>query len=343
MAFSNLSNVGIFSNIKIAVVNNEAYRKNVSFMAAISTVSSSNTKDQLFDVTYATQEEAEYLLEENEIAGYIYFNPELHLVVKSSGINQTIIKSFLDDYQQTYATVMHFVTENQEGLEDISFGERNDYIQEVPIGKTEPNTIVIYFYTLIAMACLFGSFWGLNEVTSIQADLSPQGARVSVAPTHKLTLFLSSVSAAVTIQFGIILILLGYLKFILNIDFGDQIPYILLTCLVGTLAGVTFGSMIAAVFKKNEGLKVAILIIFTNLMSFLAGMMYDKMKYIIHQNVPILGYLNPVNLISDAFYALYYYNTYDPFYRNIFLLLGFSSVFSFITYTILRRQKYGSL
>ena len=345
MAFSNLSSAETFSEIKIAVVKNVEYKESEAFVQAIKSVSSSEDVD-LFDVKYTTEKKAKKLLEDSKVEGYVYFDDKINLVVKESGINQTIIKSFIDDFKQTTSTMETIISKNPESIQNgllDSIANRNDYLKEVAISSSEPNTVVNYFYTLIAMACLYGSFLGVKEVTALQADLSPQGARVNMAPTHKLKVFTASMFAATTVQFAIILVLLMYLNFILKIDFGNQLGYIILTSLVGTITGVTFGTLVASVVKKGEGLKIAILVVFTNVMCFLAGMMYDKMKYIVNTKAPILGYLNPVNLIADSFYSLYYYNTHTQFFTNVTLLCSLSVVFTIITYLAVRREKYASL
>ena len=349
MAFSNLSSIENFSKIKIGIVDNEEYKENSAFIKAIEAVSSYNDAAEdgkLFDVNYISIEEAEDLLKDNKVEGYIYFDDGMKLVVKGTGINQTIIKAFLDDFKQTTSTMLTIISTDPTVAQDkllASITNKIDYLKEAPLGKADPNNVVIYFYSLIAMACLYGSFWGLKEVAAIQANQSPQGARISMVPTHKMKLFLASMLAATTIQLCIIFILLGYLAFVLKVSFGNQLGYIMLTCAVGTVTGVTFGSCIASVIKKGEGIKIGILIAFTNIMAFLSGMMYDKMKYIVSTKAPILAYINPANLIADSFYSLYYYNTYTKFFTDIALLCAFSGVFSIITYLVLRRQKYGSL
>lgn len=349
MAFSNLSNLENFSRIKIGIVENDEYNKNTDFIKAIDSVSKTDNSSgniNLFSVKYTSKEECDNLLSNGKIEGYIYFDNAITLIVKESGINQTIIKSFLDDFKQTSSTVATIININpvaaQNGLYD-SISKRTNYLKEVSASKSAPDTTVIYFYTLIAMACLYGSFWGLKEVTAIQANQSPQGARVNMAPMHKLKVFISSMLAATTIQLVEILILLGYLIMILKINFGNQLGYIALTIVVGTITGVTFGTFVASIIKKGEGIKIGILIGLTMMMSFLAGMMYDKIKYIVSTNVPILGYLNPVNLIADCFYSLYYYNNKTQFFTDIALLCCFTLIFSIATYFVLRRQKYASL
>jgi len=164
-----------------------------------------------------------------------------------------------------------------------------------------------------------------------------------MAPTHKLKLFIASMFAATTVQLVELFVLLGYLTLILKINFGNQLGYIALTCLVGTITGVTFGTFIAAIVKKGEGVKVGILISVSMVMTFAAGMMQDKVKYYISAKFPILANLNPASLITDCFYSLYYYNTHTKFFTDIAILCGFSVVFILFTYLVLRRQKYASL
>jgi len=350
MAFSNISKAENFTEIKIAIVEGEEYKQNVAFIKMMEEVSrpvegEDSEGMKLFDVNYSSMEEAAVLLKDNKISGYIYFDSGIKLVVKRTGINETIIKSFLDDFQQTSSTMVTLINHDYTLANQLlnSVAKRQNFLKEVPIGKANPDSVVIYFYSLIGMACLYGSFWGMKEVTSIQANQSPQGARISMVPAHKMKLFISSLLAATTVQIGVIFALLGYLTFVLKISFGNQLGYIILTCMVGTITGVSFGTFISAIIKKGEGIKVGILIVFSNLMGFLSGMMYDKIKYIISSRIPILAYLNPLNLITDSLYTLYYYNTYSRFFTNIALLCAFTVAFSLITYLVLRRQKYGSL
>jgi ABC-2 type transport system permease protein len=225
----------------------------------------------------------------------------------------------------------------------MEFSSGKSYFKEVAPGRTaNPNPMVIYYYALMGMAALFGGFWGVKEITDIQADLSPQGARFNMAPVHKLKAFGSSFTAAIAVQFAAMLLLLAYLTLVLKIDFGGQLPFVLLTCLIGSITGVTYGAMISAV-GKNENIKMAILIGSSMAFSFLAGLMAPDIRYTVTHAVPFLQYLNPAYLISDAFYSLYYYTTYTKFFLSIGLLAGYSVLFYLVVYFITRRQKYASL
>lgn len=340
LAFSNLSSSDNFLKVNVAVVQNQALDQNPAFTEAI------DGADDLFVVQYTTKAAAEALLNDNQIDGYIFFDSKLNLVVNQSGLNQTIIREFLDDFVQSSATIVTIITTNPTALDSgilAGVSSRTEYLTAVSASQSNPDPVVNYFYALIAMTCLYGGFLGVKEVVAIQADLSAVGARINLAPTNKLTVFLSSMLAATTVQLLELLILLAFLIGVLGINFGDQLGYIALTCLAGSLTGVTFGACIGSIIKKGEGLKIGILIGSTMIMSFLAGMMSADIKYLVMTRVPILGYLNPASLITDSFYALYYYNTHTQFFTNILLLCGFTLLFSTVTYLVLRRQKYASL
>lgn len=345
LSLSNLSSAEDFSAVNIAIVKDKEY-DNKEFIDVVNSVSVGESDDPLFNIKYTSEVKAKDLLDNNKIDGYLYLDKDIDIVVKDSGINQTIIKSFVDEYKQTESTIKRIIKENPMAMQSIGVDnlfKKTDYIKEVAISKTSINESINYFYTLIAMACLYGGFLGLKEISQIQANQSPQGARVSVAPTHKLKVFMSSMIAATTVQLFDIGVLMAYISFVLKVSFSNQIGCILLACVVGTIAGVSFGTCLGVALKKSEGVKVGILVGATMSMSFLSGMMYDKMKYIVNSKMSILSYINPVNLIADSFYSLYYYDTTTKYFINIGLLCILSIVCSGITYLVLRRQKYASL
>jgi ABC-2 type transport system permease protein len=346
MAIPDVVNLEKFEPIDIAVINNVEYQNNIAFNSALSSVSSKeSSSDLMFNTKIVNEEEAKELLKNNKISGYIILNDGPKIVVKESGFKQTILKQFINEYLQVTSQYHNILESNPASIQNFisELGSSESYIKEVSSNNDAPNSSVSYYYALIAMTCLYGAMHGMKEVLSVQANQSPQGARVSLAPTNKLKVFASSILAATVIQILIILILLTYLRFALNLDFGNQIGYIILTAVCGSLVGVSFGAMVGSIIKGKEGLKISIIVSFTMLFSFLSGMMWLDIKYIIANKVPILSYINPANVISDAFYALYYYDTYTRFFTNIGVLCVFSIIFYLITFFIMRRQKYASI
>jgi len=346
MAIPDVGNLEKFEPIDIAVVSNIEYQESDVFKSALSSVSDkASDSDLMFNVKVTTLEEANELLINNKIKGYILMDNGPKVIVKESGFSQTILKGFISNYLQITSQYGNILEANPVAVQNFmsEIADNKSYIKEVSSASASPNNSLVYYYALIAMTCLYGGMLGTKEVINIQANQSAQGARVSLAPTNKLKVFASSILAATVIQILIILFLLVFLKFALNIDFGNQLAYVLLTVVAGSFVGVSFGAMIGSVIIGRETLKSGILISVTMLCSFLSGMMWLDMKYIVTNKFPIMAYINPANVISDAFYALYYYDTYTRFFTNIGLLFGFSIIFYLITYFTMRRQKYASI
>jgi len=342
-AFSNLNSAEAFSAIDIAVVDNEQYRKDENFKAALEKASTGN--DRLFNVSVVSGEKADEMLMNSEIDGYIIVDWPIRLVVSKSGMKQTIIKTFIDNYMHTFSAVSTLMSETPDKIQNLAYilNNRINYVREVSGTTSEPNNILLYFYSLIAMTCFYGGFWGMREVSDIQADISAVAAIVNTAPVHKLKTFLYNSFASVIIHLSEMFIMLAYLVFVLDIDFGQKSFYVLLTVFIGSLAGFYFGAFISAIVRKQEGLKVGIMVSVTMICTFFAGMMNQDIKYIISRKAPLLAYLNPISLLTDAFYALYYYDTLTRFFSNIAVLAVFTAAFCTGTYLIIRRQKYASL
>ena len=348
-----------FEPVKVAVVDSPAYQNEVFLKEMLGALSAPGD-GQVLDLTIADETEAQRLLSEGEVVGVITVGEDglgspvggegarsgsVRLTVAQSGLNQSILKAILDDYLHSYATVYSIVSQNPTALGGLieRLYSRSSYTRQVSYSEAVPKPMLSAFYALVAMACMYTSFWGMRNTIDVQADLSYQGARRSVAPTHKLAVVLCDFAAALLISLGEILVLLAYLVFALKVNFGDQTGFVVLTCLVGCVAGVSFGTFVGTLFRRSVGAKIGALIGATMAMSFLAGLMVVDMKHWVARNAPVLTYINPAALISDAFYSLYVYDNHNRFFLNIGLLLAISTAFCFVSYLQLRRERYASL
>lgn len=342
MSLRNIGSSESFHPIPIAVVNDATYQNDASFRVALE--SASVGENQVFALTETTKENAAKLLADGKIEGYLTAREQIGMTVNKSDLDQSIIQLFLDSYLQTSSAAGSILKTNPSAYEKMAAAlkTQTDYLVNQPVGSAAPDNTFSYFYALIAMTCLYGSFWGIDEVTNIQADQSDRAARINLVPVHKLKIFLSSLSAAFVINFAEILILLAFLRYGLQVDFGSKTGFVILTAFVGCLTGLSLGAVISA-FVKTEGLKIGVSLAVTMVGSVLAGMMYQGIKYFVQQHAPLVGYLNPVNLLTDAFYSLYYYSGYERYWLNIGLLCAFTAMFCIVTYLVIRRRKYASL
>ena len=323
LAFSDIQNDEKLKVIDVAVIKNEQYDNNQTLKTVLESVSKDDD-NKLFNIKYVDESEAKQLLENGDIDGYILPAEKTSVIVKENGINQTVIKYVIEQTYQYESVATKIYEYNPESLKkaaiDIFFKE-NQYFNDS--SSKNMNMMEVEFYTLIGMACLYGGFLGLMVVDETSANLSTKGARTSIAPVHKMKVLLISLLVSFIIQYIEILILIGYLYCILGVSFGGNIGYVCLLSLFGCLAGTSLGLLVGV--------------------SFFAGMMGVYMKYVIQNNAPILAKINPVNMITDGFYSLYYYDTMTRYYNNIISLAIFSAIMIIISYIFIRRQKYDSI
>ena len=233
------------------------------------------------------------------------------------------------DYEKIYENIIENVQNQEVKLKNIS--------------NSNLSYTMIEFYTLIAMACLYGGTLGMTSINQNLANMSNKGKRVAVSPVSKLKVVCSSVLASYIAALIGLLLLFIYTIFVLKVEYGNNFPLIVLLAMTGSLAGLSMGMAIGTTLRTNENTKTGILLSVTMFGCFLSGMMGITMKYIIDKNVPIINKINPASMITDGFYSLYYYDTLDRFYFNLASLLVFSGVMISISYISLRRQKYDSI
>lgn len=343
MAFGNLTSQDTIDTIPIAVIKSE--NVNDSFIDVLNSMEITNDK-KLFQVGIESKESAMELMNQGKIKGIIEFESDLTLYFNENGIEQSIIKTIADSYLQKSKTLMNIATINPDAfnqglLEEIV--QQRDFIVNGGTGQKNPDFTLIYFYSLIAMTCMFGCNWGFREMVDIQADQSAIGARINVAPTNKFKLLLSNLLAAFTMHFSSILLLFAFLNNILKVQFGDDLGLIILISIVGSLCGISFGAFVCVTFKINVKVREVMLTAVSIGGGFLAGMMNVDIKYLIATKAPIIGYINPSSLITDALYSLYYYETNERVFLNIGLLSVLTIIFVVVTFIKIRRREYASL
>lgn len=358
MAFSNIESSEKLDIINIAIIKNDDFNNNEIFKTAFEELSDKNNDDRLFETRYTTEEEAKKLLEDEEIVGYMKLvNDEPKLTFTTSGINETIFKYVSEEITQT-SNIIKYLSEEEIKKEMIAGNYNIDYesIYNRVIELTEEDNVrlnnvsnsnlsytMIEFYTLIAMACLYGGILGAVAINQNLANMTNQGKRVSVSPTSKGKIILSSVLASYITQLVGVALLFLYTIFVLKVDYGNKLGLDIALAMAGSLAGLSLGVAVATTIKSNDNVKTGIIIAITMLGCYLSGMMGITMKYIIDKNIPIINKLNPASMITDGFYSLYYYDTLDRYIFDIGSLLIFAFVLIAISYISLRRQKYDSI
>jgi len=343
MAFSDIENKESLEIIDIGIVDNDNFNHNLIYLNSFKYLGSSENENRLFNITYSDNDNLRELLDKEEIVGYLYLDEKPHIIIKRNGIYESIFKYVVEEIEMTSNGLDTIEFNSLDDINNYSKKIMNTSVLKKDLTNKNISYTMIEFYSLIAMTCLYGAILSMYLLNQTLPDMSNKGKRVSVSPVSKFKLIVSNLFASFTSQVIGVMILFVYTLFILNIDYGSNIFLVILLALVGSFAGLSLGIFISSIIKGNENKKIGIIISITMIYSFLSGMMGITMKYVIDKNIPIINKINPVNMITDGLYSLYYYDTLDRYIFNIISLLIYSSILIMISCFFLRRNKYDSI
>lgn len=344
LAFSNIEKKETLSTFDIAIVEDEEFNNNLMYKKTFETLGNPNNDERLFNIKYVSIEEAKKLLEESNVVGYLILKDNKPTIyVNNSGINETVLKVIVERITNKITIYQKLINKN------VDINTINSIVNEVEndikikdISSNNLSYTNIEYYTLLAMTSLYGGLISMFLSNKHSANISSVGKRTSVSKLSKNKLILSNLLASYLLQvLGLIIVYL-YSLFILKVDFGTHNNYIILLLLVGSLCGLSIGTFIAS-FKVSENTKTGILIAFTMISCFFAGMYGITMKYLVDKSLPFINKINPTGLITDGFYSLYYYESYSRYFTDIISLIIISVILVSISLISLRRNKYDSI
>lgn len=332
-----------FHTIPVAVVISEENSDNSALIDLMKEVSFSEST-KMFDLKETTKDDALQLLKDEEVAGIVTLSSEYDLTVNKSTIHASILQQFLNQYLQNKAYITDISVSHPEKMKEAiqNISKQTSYVVSTSINGSKVDNNLNYFYSLIAMVCLFGCYAGLTNAEDIQANLSAIAARRCVSMAKKSVLVLADTLAALTIHYIEIILTFLYMRFILGINIGQKPLFFFLTCFAGSLIGILIGQICGSI-KGSKNTKEGICTFISMIMCFASGLMFADIKQIIQENAPILNRLNPAALISDSFYSLTVFDDYTRYTQNMITMIIFCIVLFIIAVLRLRRVRYESI
>lgn len=282
----------------------------------------------ILNVEKISNTEAEKKLNDEEIHAYIDKN--LNILVKKSGIEQTIVREIVEQIRQIGKLNRPI--------------ERYDFTKNYVSGKNQRgDSIIIAFYSLFAMVSTYGLFVGIESITAIQANLSKIGTRINMTPLKKENFLLSGAIVSLLLNLFANCLLFMFIEFVLKIHIFTDLKYSALLIVMGNLFGVALGIFIGASNRRDANIKRIIGIIVTLSLSFLSGMMGSWIKVMLDRYVPIVARINPIAIITNSLYRINLLESTKNVGEGIFLLGLYSIILLSISYVFLRRQSYDSI
>ncbi|MDE6241644.1 MAG: ABC transporter permease [Anaeroplasmataceae bacterium] len=307
-------------------------------------------------IVYSDTLTASQALEDKKIELYLYENNEkIEVVANSNSTALTITHSLIEEvkiiektisdaYKSYYEDLASGKNPTEVNPEEIltNITKDADYFKDISNSKNA-TFYTFYFYSLIAMACLYAALFGVSIINDIRADRSSLGIRISSSVASKHKLIITYFLASALLQMISSIILYVYLAFVLKVALGENVGLILITLILGGIAGISIGMLVGALVKGSESKCQGIITCISLGCSCLAGLMSVDVKHLVDKYMGFINYINPAALITNSLYALYYYDTYTKYIIYTCVLLGISLLAILGVILKTRGEKYASL
>ena len=271
------------------------------------------------------QEAADAALREDSIQ--VFIEDDLSIRIYKNGIAQTIIKNIVEQIKQTDAL----------GIPILPSAYGKQYIDSK---DEQNNSMMILFYSLLAMVSIYSMFGSISIPERIQANISKLAVRMTAAPIKRFRIYLSGVLFFVCFNLASNLLYIGYVMLVLKINLITDFAVTLPLLIYANLFGTAFGLCIGSIPKMTENTKVMLCVFSSLFLSFLSGMMSVSVKTALDASFPLLSKINPIALFTDTLYNINILHEYDLAPLFFIVYSGFIALFLTVSLKFSSRIKY---
>lgn len=264
--------------------------------------------------------------------------------------NQSILKVIVDNYLRSSALIEDVARENPAALANAQTVEKllemPDLTEKIDVTQNPPKESVRFYFALLAMAALFGGQVGMVAICRTQPNLSALGARRALGAVSRGKTLAATLGASWLLAFACLAVAYAFIRLVAGVDFGGRDAACIGVLAASSLLATAVGTLLGSVAKLNEGVKGGLLsaiVCFASLFAGLYGSPVMKLADAMNATMPALQFVNPAVQISQAFYSIMYYDTYQRTIEYVLVLLAMTAVLFAVSFLFIRRQRYASL
>lgn len=269
----------------------------------------------------------------------------------SYDVNRAILESVVTSYLQSEALIEELATHDPVALSDPTTIENalglSVSVREVSLTHAQPDSMVRFYYALLGMASIFAAQLAGESVWHLQPTSSAAGARRTVSSTSRMRLLIPTIGACWAISTTFLAIAFGYICLTAHIDFSGREGLCLVGIAASSLLSCGIGALVGALpGRMGSDSRRGILTALTCLLSLFAGLYGEptmELADTVAHVFPAATWLNPVCLIRDLFYTVYYYDTLVPFSLRLAACAGIAAVLLAVSAACMRRSAHEHL
>ena len=269
----------------------------------------------------------------------------------SYDVNRAILESVATSYLQSEALIEELATHDPVALSDPTTIENalglGVSVREVSLTHAQPDSMVRFYYALLGMASIFAAQLAGESVWHLQPTSSAAGARRTVSSTSRMRLLIPTIGVCWAISTTFLAIAFGYICLTAHIDFSGREGLCLVGIAASSLLSCGIGALVGALpGRMGSDSRRGILTALTCLLSLFAGLYGEptmELADTVAHVFPAATWLNPVCLIRDLFYTVYYYDTLVPFSLRLAACAGIAAVLLAVSAACMRRSAHEHL
>lgn len=269
----------------------------------------------------------------------------------SYDVNRAILESVATSYLQSEALIEELATHDPVALSDPTTIENalglSVSVREVSLTHAQPDSMVRFYYALLGMASIFAAYLAGESVWHLQPTSSAAGARRTVSSTSRMRLLIPTIGACWAVSTTFLAIAFGYICLTAHIDFSGREGLCIVGIAASSLLSCGIGALVGALpGRMGSDSRRGILMALTCLLSLFAGLYGEptmELADTIAQAIPAATWLNPVCLIRDLFYTVYYYDTLVPFSLRLSACAGIAAVLLAVSAACMKRSAHEHL
>lgn len=269
----------------------------------------------------------------------------------SYDVNRAILESVATSYLQSEALIEELATHDPVALSDPTTIENalglGVSVREVSLTHAQPDSMVRFYYALLGMASIFAAQLAGESVWRLQPTSSAAGARRTVSSTSRMRLLIPTIGACWAVSTTFLAIAFGYICLTAHIDFSGREGLCLVGIAAASLLSCGIGALVGALpGRMGSDSRRGILTALTCLLSLFAGLYGEptmELADTVAHVFPAATWLNPVCLIRDLFYTVYYYDTLVPFSLRLAACAGIAAVLLAVSAACMRRSAHEHL
>lgn len=269
----------------------------------------------------------------------------------SYDVNRAILESVATSYLQSEALIEELATHDPVALSDPTTIENalglSVSVREVSLTHAQPDSMVRFYYALLGMASIFAAQLAGESVWHLQPTSSAAGARRTVSSTSRMRLLIPTIGACWAVSTTFLVIAFGYICLTAHIDFSGREGLCLVGIAAASLLSCGIGALVGALpGRMGSDSRRGILTALTCLLSLFAGLYGEptmELADTVAHVFPAATWLNPVCLIRDLFYTVYYYDTLIPFALRLAACMGIAAALLTVSAACMRRSAHEHL